>query len=1117
MPRILQHLLILVVGAALGAVGGARAQQPTILDDFQLGHHTSTDADDATDSTASAEKKKEDAWDVTESHGPSIDIAFETSEGTWMSADVSPDGSTLLFDILGDIYTLPIGGGQATRVLGDRSWDYQPRWSPDGNEILFTSDRGGTDNLWIAKADGAGPKAFTKEKDRVSNCGAWSPDGEAIVAKRRLTDASSIGTTELWLYDRRGGDGIQISKKDDLPEVSEPVFHPDGRFVYFSARPSRFGYDRNVHQGIYEIRRYDRKTGDFSTVAQRSGGASRPAFSPDGRWLSFISRDGIETVLWLRDLQGGAERALWRGLDRDLQESFAWAGTYPSMDWTPDGKSIACYAGGKIWLVDVNSGVASEVAFKASVDKTAEEALRFKPDVTGDTMRLRMLRWIRQNPKSGDLYFSALGRIYQAEADGSNPRIWLRKDDDEHFEYAPSFDPGGENVAYVGWNDEAKGHVWRARANGSGARRLTDIPGQYANPNWSPDGKLIVYLRGSGATLRGGDMGDELWHEIYVIDSGGGEPEYVATVANRGAQSRMPNPRFGPKGERVYYMENGGGENTVQYVSLRLDGTDKKTHATVKYGEEIEISPDGKWIAYKQLHDAYVAPLPLAGTAPLELGDSDGAVRVKKLSDGLADWIHWTDASTVTWAAGPTMFVQSMEKAWAESEEKSDESDEDEDEEDDAPDPNAPDSIELVMEQPRHRPSGTLILSGARLITMNGDEIIDDGVIVIDGNRIVAIGRRGGDVEIPAGGHVVDARGMTAIPGLVDAHAHLGYGGLDINPQRDWRYFANLAYGVTTTMDPSASTQLVFAQSEMVEAGVMKGPRIYSTGFILYGADIPGKAPTNSLDDARKHVKRLKTLGAFAVKSYMQPRREQRQWYIKAAREAEMLVFPEGGGNFEANMGMILDGHTGIEHTAPPANLYDDVVQFWSATEVGYTPTLLVSYGGLSGENYFYQHEEPVWQNQKLLRFTPRADLIARSRRLGVFAYDDDWNHMLVAASAKKLIEKGVMVNMGAHGQRQGLGCHWELWAIAQGGASNHDVLRCGTISPARYIGLGDEIGSLEEGKLADIVLLGADPLTDIRNTDTVRFVVKNGELFDADTMDQIWPVSSTRGAFVWE
>jgi hypothetical protein len=424
--------------------------------------------------------------------------------------------------------------------------------------------------------------------------------------------------------------------------------------------------------------------------------------------------------------------------------------------------------------------------------------------------------------------------------------------------------------------------------------------------------------------------------------------------------------------------------------------------------------------------------------------------------------------------------------------------------------------VTIDLRVPRAAPSGTVVIDGARLITMKGDEVIENGRLVITGNRLTAVGAAAG-VTIPAGAEVIDAKGLTAMPGLVDAHAHMGYGSLDILPQRDWQYFANLAYGVTATMDPSASTHLVFAQSEMVEAGLMTGPRIYSTGFILYGADIAGRAQTNSYEDALRHVRRLKKQGAFAIKSYMQPKRIQRQWYIKACREEQMLDFPEGGGNFENNMGMILDGHTGIEHTTPVAPLYDDVQQMWSRTAVGYTPTFLVAYGGLSGENWFYQHEPPIWDDAKLTRFTPRAVVESRARRLDKQAYDGDWHHMTVARSANELLRKGVMVNLGAHGQRQGLGCHWDLWALSQGGTANHDVLRAGTINPARYIGLGDLLGSLEVGKLADVILLEGNPLQDIRQTNTVRWTIKNGAVYDARTMDQTWPDQVKRLPFVWQ
>jgi Tol biopolymer transport system component len=313
------------------------------------------------------EKKDEQKWDVNETHGPSQTLSFSTDEGTWMSTDVSPDGKTVVFDLLGDLYTVPISGGDAQRLTSGRAWDYQPRFSPDGKKLLFTSDRGGTDNLWLAKADGTEPEKFTEEKDKVTNCGAWSADGDYIVAKRRLTDQSSIGTTELWIYHRTGGTGLQLTKKDDIPEVSEPVFHPDGRHIFFSARPSRFNYDRDVNDGIYQIRRYDRQTAQVSPVTSRFGGAGRPAISRDGHWLAFVSRQGQTTILIVHDLQTGAERVVTDGLAADLMESFAWAGVYPGIAWTPDGREIVLTMQGKLWRVSVADGHRTPIPFRAQV------------------------------------------------------------------------------------------------------------------------------------------------------------------------------------------------------------------------------------------------------------------------------------------------------------------------------------------------------------------------------------------------------------------------------------------------------------------------------------------------------------------------------------------------------------------------------------------------------------------------------------------------------------------------------------------------------------------------------------------------------------------------------
>jgi imidazolonepropionase-like amidohydrolase len=341
------------------------------------------------------------------------------------------------------------------------------------------------------------------------------------------------------------------------------------------------------------------------------------------------------------------------------------------------------------------------------------------------------------------------------------------------------------------------------------------------------------------------------------------------------------------------------------------------------------------------------------------------------------------------------------------------------------------------------------------------------------------------------------------MPGLVDVHAHCHYTQQGVVPDSFWAYRANLAYGVTTMHDPSATSYEVFTQAEMVEAGEMTGPRVYSTGNVLYGAGGAGALPMSSLDEARAHVRRMKRLGAISVKSYMQPRREQRQWILQAAREESLLVFPEGGGKFEENLGMVMDGHTGIEHSLPVQPIHDDVVRLFAGSESGWTPTLLVAYGGLSGEHYFYQHAD-VFDDPKLTRFVPRPVLDARAIRRRVMAPDWDWHHRSVAAGAKKVLDAGGHVLLGAHGQLQGLGAHWELWALTHGGLSAADAIRCATWEGAWYLGMEQDIGSIEAGKLADFIVLEKDPIEDIRNSLAIRWTVKNGEVYEAETLARL-------------
>lgn len=1035
-------------------------------------------------------------WDVTAAHGPTETVSFTTTEGTWLNLDVSPDGQEIVFDLLGDIYKMPITGGEATLVAGGPAFDIQPRYSPDGTRIAFTSDRAGGDNLWTMNRDGSDPKQITKESFRLLNGPAWTPDGQYLLGRKHFTSTRSLGAGEVWMYHTSGSAtaGIQLTerKNDQQDQGNEIAVSPDGRYVYFSedmSGGSTFQYNKDPNGQIYVIRRLDRKTGDLDNLITGAGGAARPQPSPDGKHIAFVRRVRTESVLYLYDLQTGAQKPLFDGLSHDQQEAWAIFGVYPAFAWTPDSQQIVFWAQGKIWKIDVASQEVEEIPFEVDVEQTVTEAARFAYDIGEPTFEARMIRDAVTSPDGQTLVFHAVGHLWKKQLpDGQPQRLTSATG---HFEYEPSFSPDGRTLVYTTWSDADLSTIRTIGLDGSNPRTLTTRPGYYNTPRFSPDGFKIVYQRDSGNSrlgyMHGVDTG------LYWMSATGGEPHLI--------QENGSDARFNATGDRIYFQSGGGLDK--KYKSVRLDGGDERTHFDMKYADVVVPSPDGQWVAFTELFNAYIAPFPQTGGA-IDLNKDTKAIPVQQVTRDAGTDLHWSaDSQRLHWLIGPEYFTRDLSNTFSFV--------------DGAPaEIPKPDSVGVAigLTMQADIPTGKIAFTGARLITMNGDEVIENGTLVIDRNRITAIGATG-EVEVPADATVIDATGKTIMPGLVDAHAHVSHFGTGPSPQQNWPYYANLAYGVTTTHDPSATTETVFSQSELVKAGLMVGPRVFSTGTILYGADGDFKAVINSLDDARSHLRRMKAVGAFSVKSYNQPRRDQRQQVLQAARELEMLVVPEGGSTFFHNLTMIVDGHTGIEHNIPVAPLYKDVLELWKATEVGYTPTLVVSYGGLSGEYYWYQHSN-VWENERLLTYTPRPIVDSRSRRRQMTP-EDDYYHIEVAAQTKKLVDQGNIVQIGAHGQLQGLAAHWELWMFEQGGMTPHEALRSATLHGAQYLGLDGDIGSLETGKLADLIVLAANPLDDIQHTEQIESVMVNGRLYDAATMNEIGNHPKVRAPFYWE
>jgi Tol biopolymer transport system component/imidazolonepropionase-like amidohydrolase len=1048
-----------------------------------------------------ADKKKDDdaKWDVNAAHGPTKSVAFSTDEGTWMDVDVSPDGKTLAFDLLGDLYLMPIEGGSARRLTSGPAFDVQPRFSPDGKEIAFTSDRAGGNNLWRIGVDGKNPTQVSKESFRLMNNPVWTPDGQYLIGRKHFTGPRSLGAGELWMFHRSGGAGLQLTKqKNDQQDQGEPSVSPDGRYVYFSEDVSPgpfFQYNKNPHEVIYAIRRLDRETGEVINLINTPGGAVRPEASPDGKRLAFVKRVREKSVLHTLDLESGEVKPLWDGLSHDMQEAWAIFGPYANYDWLPDSSALIVWAQGKLWRVDASTGAASNVPFEAKVEQTVAEPLRFERKLDAGDFNPKMIRDVATSPDGKTLVFHALGHLWTKSLPNGEPRRLTSTTG--VYEYQPAFNTAGTKLLYTVWSD-AELVTLRERDLASGSdRTVTTKKGFYYGARYSPDGSKIVYSRTGGSGLTG-----SLWAGepgIYVMPSAGGDATRVATSGE--------SPQFSADGKRLFYFTGGG--MTKKLMSVGLHGEQAREVFNLKYPDLVSISPDGKWVAFTELFNAYVAPLPQTG-ASIDLSKDTTGIPVTRISRDSGSYLHWSgDSRSLHWLVGDEYFSRDLTELFAFMPGAPKE----------LPKPESAKGVRIGLTASVDTPREVVAFTGARIVTMRdaqkSQEVIEDGTILVEGDTIRRVGARG-DVAIPDGARVIDASGKTIVPGYVDAHAHVANFGGGVIPQANWAYYANLAFGITTAHDPSATTEFVYSQSELVRSGQMVGPRMFSTGTILYGADGDFKAVVDSLDDARSHLRRMKANGAFSVKSYNQPRREQHQQINQAARELGMTVVEEGGSTFFLNLPMILDGASTIEHNIPVAPLYRDVIELWRQTDVRNTPTLVVSYGGLSGEYWWYARDN-VWEDKKLARFFPRETLDARSVRREV-APDWDYHHIEVAKAAKKLRDAGVRIQTGGHGQLQGLANHWETWMLTQGGFSNWEALRAATFDGADSIGFGSQLGSLEAGKKADLVVLNTNPLDDIRNSIDTRYVMVNGRLFDVDAgMAEIGNRAVPAPTFYWQ
>jgi Tol biopolymer transport system component len=743
--------------------------------------------DPAKTDTTKTEKKKKKALSLE----PGRTFDFDLDEGSWLALDVSPDGEKVVFDFLGDIYTIAIEGGDATQVTEGMQFDSQPRFSPDGNKLIFISDESGGENVWTYDFTTKEKNQVTKGNTNAYQSPEWSPDGKYMIASKQSGRVAS----KLWLYHIEGGSGTALVKEPNSLRMIEGAFGGDSRYIWFSRHTGSPTYNAPLPQ--FQMATYDRETGEIIARSSRYGASFRPTPSSDGKWLAYATRHEDETGIMLGDLSNGNDSWLAYPVQHDDQESRTTRDVLPGFSWTPDNQHIVISYGGKIWKINVNSKVAEEIPFRVNSKIELGPLLDFDyPISDSEEFTVTQIRDIAPSPDGSQLAFTALNEVYLMDLPDGAPRKLLAINETQA---QPVWSPDGEWLAFVTWEAEG-GKVYKVRPNGRNLTELNKEPGVFQNPVWSNDGSKIVLIKGQTEDFREAlrrtafrGTSDLIW-----IDAASSNNNFISFTNGRS------NPHFVNDSDRIYLSGRQG------LSSIRWDGTDEKFHVIVKgkgagggsapSASWIRMAPSGDQALAMVVNDLYVVTVPqVSDKAPtISVANPDNAAfPARKLTDIGGQFPTWsTDAAKVHWSVGNAHVVYDLTEADAFDEQKAadakakkdapksvDETDEDKDEKKNY----EPTEHRIEVKAKRDTPEGSILLTNARIITMKGDEIIENGSILIENNRIVKIG-----TNIPTNRRVtiMDMAGKTIVPGFVDTHSHFRHP-VNLHRGQFWPYLTN--------------------------------------------------------------------------------------------------------------------------------------------------------------------------------------------------------------------------------------------------------------------------------------------------------------------------------------
>lgn len=1051
---------------------------------------------------------------------PTRELAFTTTEGTWISLDVSPDGSTIVFDLLGDLFLLEEDGGYAAPLTSGMPYDRQPRFSPDGSKVVFVSDRDGSSNVWLVDI-------ATKLLTQVSReywvqfvSPEWSSKGDAVFVSRysRSTENDFTGLVsdiegELVKYDiARGTEPEQVfdgNNREFGTVYSGPALKARDSSVYLSLKKYERDKVTRILRSDRRLIHIDRLEDAITYATSSEVRVLRARASPNERYLAYISDPGGATGvdLKLRNIETGDEKTLVRDLGAiGGQVAHDNLDNYPGFAFTPDGKYIVVSGKGAIWKVNALNGAKTNVPFVASIRLDLGPKFAVKNTLRKGVIA-RDIRNAELSPDGSKIAFSAFGKVWVHDFRTEDIR---RVSNSSSMEDLPSWSPDGTLLSYRTYSENSGGHLFTVPSDlRSPPQTVTVRPAFYLKPVFSPDSKSIAVTFGRTSEGRLSKSFSELSVGVLSLRTGIfrelSELKDDRFVANATLRFDRSGCRIiAPIINNADLFHTGLSVSTSEAVEAesvecgsfpsKIDVVELSNSAPFNPRLiDIVSSPDGTRLLARAVHGLYfvVLPRPIGSYETINfndlLEDANTLVRqITPLTDVQASWS--ADGSRFQYTDGRRVHsfeVDDASEAWSLGQAY------------------MPRTTDINTAFERKRPDATIVFRGARLITMKGDEVIEHGDLVVRNNEIVALGESGA-VSIPPLAHIVDASGKTIIPGLVDLHAHTHTNSFNSNDrsspvfERLPSHLAYLSFGVTTVREAGFSD---LAYVDLSGAGLLIGPRIISMRRVKLGH--------SSFEDFQRRIQQVARENSDqGLKIYEVGPRVLRQWAISAALSANVLNTIHIGNNFDG-LTAIVDGYPGVEHFFGSDSFHFDLIQLFARSGVVYTPTLAAVMRS-EWETVEEWRRADLEAEPRLRRFVKPSQFFRASKnftRVGLRnEHGGPGRVTRIARSLKEITQAGGSVGIGGHGDFPGIDTHVEMRVVGRGGLSNHEILRSATQVGADAIGLGHELGSLVEGKLADLVILNENPLDDIRHSANISLVMRDGELFEAETLAQIWP-----------